>query len=304
MKRVCVLMSTYNGERYIREQIDSVLRQKGVMVTLLIRDDGSSDKTISIIEEYSHSNTNIDFILGDNVRPAKSFIELIKLAPKAEYYALCDQDDVWEENKLFAAVEKICELNSDKPVLYYSNLKIVDKDLNFYRLSHNSVMYNANKYSALTENLCTGCTAVFNYVVKELIEQKPPAYCTMHDTWIYMMCMLLGEVYYDKNAYIMYRQHDNNVVGTYLKKNRFMSFYEHFIRLFDKELQPRYKNAVSFYESYGNELDEESKDKVLKVVNYKNSLKAKFRLLTDKKIRATTLFGNIRFVCLVLLGRA
>ena len=100
-------MSTYNGERYLREQIDSILQQIDVEIELIIRDDGSNDGTVQIIEEYASKYPCISYYCGDNVGVGKSFMELLKNAPTADYYAFSDQDDVWLKDKLIRAVKAI-----------------------------------------------------------------------------------------------------------------------------------------------------------------------------------------------------
>ena len=92
MKEITVLMSTYNGEMFIREQIDSILNSKDVELQLLVRDDGSSDQTIPILKSYQ-TKKKLSFYQGHNVRPAKSFMELLCKAPNSKYYAFSDQDD-------------------------------------------------------------------------------------------------------------------------------------------------------------------------------------------------------------------
>ena len=300
--KIQVLLSTYNGEKYLREQIESLLNQKGVDIKILARDDGSQDSTVSILSEYQRNYDNFIFYQGENCGPAKSFLDLIVHADVADYYALCDQDDVWDEDKVESAVSKLKNLDSTMPNLYYSNLRIVDQDLKFYRLSHSNLLQNKNRYSALTENLCTGCTAVFNKTAKELISKRLPLYCSMHDTWIYMICMLLGNVVYDEQAHISYRQHGGNVIGAYLEKSKGTIIVEKVERLFDRDLQPRYDNAKSFYECFGDIMDTECKDKVLRIVNYKNSLMDRMRLFFDKDIKATTGYGNLRFRLHILWG--
>lgn len=302
MNTVIILLSTYNGEKYLKEQIDSLLNQKGVDIRIIARDDGSKDSTISILSEYQKNNENFSYYQGANCGPAKSFLHLISCADAADYYALCDQDDVWDEDKLLSAINKLNKLNSQKPNLYYSNLRIVDEHLNFYRFSHSGVLHNDNRFSALTENLCTGCTAVFNRKAKEMIGRRLPDFCSMHDTWIYMTCMLMGNTIYDEDAHISYRQHSSNVVGTYLEKSRSKVILEKVKRMFNKELQPRYVNAQNFYECYKDVMDNECKSKVLEVVNYKKSFKDRMKLFFDKDIKATTGYGNLRFRLHVLWG--
>ena len=302
MRSVIVLLSTYNGERYLRQQIDSLLNQKNVSLRILARDDGSNDATMSILKEYADKHDIFSYYQGENCGPAKSFLDLISKAEKADYYALCDQDDVWDSDKLYSAILKVDKLEEAKPNLYYSNLRIVDENLKFYRLSHSIDFYNDNKYSALTENLCTGCTAVFNYRAKTMISKKLPDYCSMHDTWIYMVCKIFGKTVYDEKAHISYRQHGNNVVGTYLNKSKSKILKTKIKRLFNRELQPRYMNAVSFYNCFETILNEKDKTKILKIVNYKKDLRNRILLFMDNDIKASTKYGNLRFRLHVIWG--
>ena len=147
LPQVCVLMSTYNGENYIVEQINSILKQINVTVELIIRDDGSSDNTSSIIRKFENDYSNILFIQGENVGVGRSFMELLKYAPESDYYSFADQDDVWLEDKLCRAVNMIKELENEGvdncrhqilPVLYSSNQILVDENLNKYGIRFES----------------------------------------------------------------------------------------------------------------------------------------------------------------------
>ena len=97
--KVLVLMSTYNGEKYLREQIDSILGQRGVEVSLLVRDDGSTDATLTTLDEYKESG-RLDYYCGNNLGPARSFMHLLQNAPASDFYAFSDQDDKWMDDKL------------------------------------------------------------------------------------------------------------------------------------------------------------------------------------------------------------
>jgi rhamnosyltransferase len=124
-KKVCVLLSTYNGEAYLREQIDSILAQIDVSVELIIRDDGSKDSTVKIINEYKNQYVNV-LILDSykNLGPANSFMELLYASGDADYYAFAEQDDIWLPEKLSKAIGIIEHKNIDgssSPVLYASN---------------------------------------------------------------------------------------------------------------------------------------------------------------------------------------
>ena len=128
MKKVQVLLSTYNGEKYLKEQLDSIIAQKGVDVHILARDDGSKDDTIKILEGYE----NIDIIKGSNIGVCKSFFELINKSGEYDYYSFADQDDVWDCDKLVIAINKLEKCNS-KPAVYASNTRLVDANLTFLK---------------------------------------------------------------------------------------------------------------------------------------------------------------------------
>ena len=105
MKKVQILMSTYNGEKYVNEQIDSLLQQDHTNLEILIRDDGSKDSTVSILEEYHKENPNIKLIIDKNKGVISSFFELaMKASEEADYFAFCDQDDYWKPQKISRAV--------------------------------------------------------------------------------------------------------------------------------------------------------------------------------------------------------
>ena len=144
-RRILVLVSTYNGERYLSQQLDSILNQKGVNVSVLVRDDGSSDNTIRILEDYEKRNQNLHYYQGTNVGPIMSFFDLLNQAKGYEYYAFCDQDDVWDDDKLSSAILLLDKEPDSLPVLYCSNLKVVDENLNFCRKAH-SIRYRLVSY--------------------------------------------------------------------------------------------------------------------------------------------------------------
>ena len=126
-KKVQILMSTYNGERYLAEQLDSIFRQTWPNIEVLVRDDGSKDATLEILNEYQKKHANLYVFPGTNEGLTRSFLELIQKCD-ADYVAFSDQDDYWLENKIEVAVERLAEF--DGPALYCSNQILVDQDLN------------------------------------------------------------------------------------------------------------------------------------------------------------------------------
>ena len=157
-----VLMSTYNGEKYIKTQIDSIISQVDVSVELVIRDDGSSDATKSIVQDYGDSCV---LICGNNVGCAKSFFELLRYAntnySDDYYFAFADQDDYWMPEKLATAVRQLDAFGKSTPNLYFSNLCVVDGDLKNGKLLYNESV-NLDKPHSLIQNYASGCTMVFN----------------------------------------------------------------------------------------------------------------------------------------------
>ncbi len=231
MNSIAVLMSTYNGEKYLREQLDSLLNQKGVISDIFVRDDGSCDETKNILREYEEKHSNIHLFFGKNIGVGNSFMNLIYTAPDDyDYYALSDQDDIWMENKLAKAVEM---LETSGKFLYASNQECVDKNGRSIGLRYKDDEYiHLTPYSIMSENMLAGCTMVFNNEFFRLISQESnrPSVALLknriHDVWLAMCASLFESIVYDKNAYIKYRQHENNVVGAkegFLKKvkNRF-----------------------------------------------------------------------------------
>ena len=121
MIRVIVLLSSYNGEKYIKQQIDSILNQTGVEVIIMVRDDGSKDNTISILEDYQRNVSSFELIKGDNCGSTASFSRLLAYAYSKfgndVLYAFSDQDDVWQKEKLLVASKRL-DIKSTIPMLY------------------------------------------------------------------------------------------------------------------------------------------------------------------------------------------
>lgn len=113
METVCVMMSTYNGEKFLERQIDSILDQKEVNIELIIRDDGSNDATCKIIQKYIEKHKNIQVYFGINLGYERSFFDLMLKAGEYKYYAFSDQDDVWDDFKLKKAIEKMQEIEKN-----------------------------------------------------------------------------------------------------------------------------------------------------------------------------------------------
>ncbi|MCF1431837.1 MAG: glycosyltransferase family 2 protein, partial [Shewanella sp.] len=216
-----VLLSTYNGKAYLREQLDSILEQSEYLSKVIIRDDGSSDNTTVIIKEYQRRYPELVVFIDDgsgNMGVKESFFHLTQFAT-TEYMAFCDQDDIWLPEKLstLSAFINVNELsNSASPVLIHSDLRVVDKSLNL--ICESFIQYlgvdgsTTNVADLLIRNTVTGCAAVVNRPLADLAFKYKDLF-KYHDECVAVVAALFESVYFIDQPLILYRQHGNNVVG-------------------------------------------------------------------------------------------
>lgn len=205
-----VLMSTYNGERYLAEQVASVLRQTHARLRLLVRDDGSTDRTVDVLSAAPDDRLVVR--RGGNLGLPAAFFRLIdESSDDADYWALADQDDVWVEQKLARAVAALDALSSE-PALYCARVQVVDEQLTpLY--PHELPRRGPSFANALVQNIALGCTIVFNPAARDVLRGRWPRDCVMHDAWLYLVVAGTGTVVYDDEIAVFYRQHGRNVVG-------------------------------------------------------------------------------------------
>ncbi len=207
-----VLLSTYNGEKYLAEQLDSLLAQDYTDILIHIRDDGSADSTRLILDRYAARYKNISVVRGDNLGVAQSFFQLLQNADEtADYFAFCDQDDVWLPNKLSRAASALSEIDAQTPALYFSSFELVDEQLN--HLGYPPPFRYIGFQNALVQNVATGCTVVLNRAGRALVLSRLPEHVIMHDWWSYLVMSALGKLVYDDAVTVKYRQHASNAVG-------------------------------------------------------------------------------------------
>jgi rhamnosyltransferase len=290
-------MSTYNGEKYLREQIESIINQRNIDIKILVRDDGSTDGTLDILEEYKRLGI-LDYYTVPNLKPAMSFMDLIFNTTDADYYAFCDQDDYWMPEKLIEAVKKL-NGNNDKPSLYFSKALLVDERLK--EIKHKGYPIRAYTFGeALIKNNATGCTMVFNKTLLSSVKKYQPKFISMHDHWIYLVCLALdGVVYYDTNSYILYRQHSNNVVGG--RRSIVEEYGNKFKMLVNRDMT-RYRIAKELKNGFYDLINQENREILDIVVSYPDSLKKKIILIRDPRIRTKSLMNNLLLYIAVIFN--
>jgi glycosyltransferase involved in cell wall biosynthesis len=208
---VLVLMSTYNGERYIAEQIASILCQLPAVGRVLVRDDGSNDDTTLRVEAIG--DPRVRLLRGSNIGFGSSFLTLLAMAPAdVAMVMFADQDDVWLPGKIDRAWQHLAPLGAT-PGLYGSAQMLVDAEL---RPLHATPPWprGPSLANALTENIITGCTAAINRPAVELLQRAGvPDGVHFHDWWLYLVVSAFGTVVYDDEPTLLYRQHGGNVIG-------------------------------------------------------------------------------------------
>lgn len=217
---VDILMSTYNGEKFLPAQMESLFAQTHANWALHVRDDGSTDGTAAMLEEYARQDARVRIVrdsLG-NLRPTRSFLRLASLS-SAEYFMFCDQDDVWLPHKISLMLEAIRKYGN-QPALVFTDLEVVDQQLRPVHPSYmeHSVLNPVDGLSfgrLLMQNVAPGCAMMCNRALGEVCRfDKPLAGpIFMHDWWIMLRASLSGRIHYIPQATIKYRQHGGNASG-------------------------------------------------------------------------------------------
>lgn len=279
---VLVLLSTYNGEKYLVELIESLIKQENVNVNILVRDDGSSDNTINLIKECQKKYKNIEMYEGNNIGYAKSFWNLINKCSEYDYYAFCDQDDFWLPQKLCKAIKNIEDNREydEQPILYTSNVIATDKNL----VKIEREFFNGrilNKYETFQKSILPGCTFVFDYNAIKVLK-KYDGYMESHDWLTYMIIRSFGKVIYDDKSYIYYRVHDYNTIGI---ESKFGKLKKKISRFFEENKNTRSNQAKDFYKNFGDMLDDDMKEQIEMLAFYKENYKLKIKLFFNKKFK-------------------
>lgn len=261
-----IVLATYNGARYIRQQLDSVLANGRDDITIEICDDGSTDGTIEIVREYEKK---YDFIRvhenRENLGYAKNFLEGVKRS-RSPYIMLCDQDDIWDRDKIgrtldaMKRLEKKHENGGEKPLLVFTDARNYDSETgrefgSFHQNSHLDVTKTDTAH-LLMENKCLGCTVMVNAAVLPYLETVPDE-VRVHDWWLALICSRFGEISYLAETTLQYRQHRGNMIGgssfsAYLK-NRLINLKKQ-----REALELTFAQGTAFYRLFEDRLKGET----------------------------------------------
>ncbi|MCT7584007.1 glycosyltransferase family 2 protein [Aliarcobacter butzleri] len=304
MSKISILLSTYNGKKYIKEQLDSIFNQTYKNIEIIVRDDGSSDNTIEILKSYNIEPIDTKVNLG----AMGSFEELLKYAlqnSNSDYFMFCDQDDVWDTKKVEKTLAKMEEMEKEFgniPLLVHTDLEVVNERLNtinssfmeFQKIDHSKKSFN----NLLMQNIITGCTMMINRKLAQKCLPIPDG-AIMHDWWIGLVASKFGEIGYLDEVTIKYRQHASNTIGA-----KGFSYWEIIKKGFDIsykiKIDTNITQAKAFLKQFRNELD----DKTIKMLedfivleqkswSQKRTVLLKYKLLKQGFIRNAGLFLKI-----------
>lgn len=262
-------MATYNGEKYVAEQIDSILNQTNSDWVLIIQDDCSTDSTAEIALKYARRFPK-KIKLIERKTPSGSaknnFFSMLSLS-KAEYCMTCDQDDVWLPEKIEVTLKAMRQMEEthgvNVPLLVHTDLKVVDERLNVLSdslcKSQDLSPDRDEFHQILVQNIVTGCTMMVNKTLLAYIKEIPK-YAIMHDWWLALVASAFGHISFINAPTILYRQHGANQVGA----KDAHSFSYNWARFRDRVaaktvLRDAYVQAGEFFEIYNGLLDDGTK---------------------------------------------
>lgn len=300
--KVQILMATYNGQSYIKEQLESIYTQSYSNIKVLVRDDASSDNTKAILNQ-EQIDGKIEILVSDkNIGAANSFFELLKHSScDAEFYAFSDQDDIWYEGKIERAVDLLSESALDQPLMYFSRLDYVSAVNEFIKKS--PLPRKVGFGNAIVENVATGCTIVLNRAARDWLIRYIPDKCLMHDSWCYLVISCFGEVLFDSESTIRYRQHSNNAIGAatsswdnLIRRLKRFSLRKNGIFRFSDQ-------AEKFLELYSSVLPEKNKALLFKLVAAKKAFDNRLCLALNPNIWRQSALDNLILRLLILFNR-
>jgi rhamnosyltransferase len=301
MTKILILLSSYNGDKFIREQLDSIFAQQDVSVHLLVRDDGSKDNTVNILREYKARHSNMTILADSNIGCAASFFTLINYAVDVvcepfDYYAFCDQDDQWFPCKLKRAAEQLDAVTATYK-LYFCSANCVDKDGNYIKEGHWA--FCDDYTTSVFRNPALGCTMVFNKPLLQVCSRGKGQQFQLHDAWMWRCANFFDAIIIaDREPNINYRQHGNNV--TCSNKSLLKRYISAFKRRILKNKGLSSSNIYTFYDLYKNDLSDEKNEFLLAIINYKHSFKNTLKLLRLQKFKGVSSFDRLLWRLIIL----
>ncbi len=240
IQNIAVVMTTYNGGSFLKPQIESILNQSLKPNLFIVCDDGSTDETTSILDKYQADGQLTWYANNKQLGVASNFKNAISFVPDGYYFALADQDDIWDINKLEHSMQQIQVIEEKElPCLVYSDLRLMNDDGNTLSVSFQNELGH-DKYvhsldTLLFGNFVLGCTCFCNPTMKMYVAKMPNTTFFNHDAWIALVAFAIGKAACIKKPLVNYRKHSNNVtISGHIKKTKSQLYKTHLINLFKK----------------------------------------------------------------------
>lgn len=265
MAQVHIVLAAYNGEKYIREQLDSLLANSFQDFFVEVCDDGSTDRTTAIVREYAQRHECIGLHTNEtNLGYVKNFMEGIKRS-KSPYIMLCDQDDIWHRDKIEKTLERMKRMEQQEgdhvPLLVFTDAMNFDSELgketgSFHKTSHLNVK-KVDTAHLFMENKCIGCTVMMNAAIRDYLTVLPEE-IRVHDWWLALICSHFGKISYIEETTLQYRQHSGNMIGG----SGFFAYFKkriHRLREQKLALEKTYAQGKAFFDVFGTKLSGDKK---------------------------------------------
>ena len=300
---VAILLSTYNGEKYIEEQVESIVNQRGIEnFTLIIRDDGSEDATGKILKKLQERYANINIITGPNIGLVPSFFELLRYAAAEDYefYSLCDQDDYWLPEKLVSAI-RVLE-GKTGPWLYGACSILANEALDASERCTQRKLREISFYNSAIQNFSPGHNQVLNKKLVDaiLLHTKVSPKIYSHDMWITQVASVVGGIVFDNTPHVLYRQHTKNQLSYGLGSIGWIK--AHLERLKKGEGSRIAVQLKYFAECFGDYFDSEQHREIHDFFHLQNSLIKRFYYIFHTKLYRQKRVETLLFKLIYLLG--
>ena len=295
---VTVILATYNGERFLPEQLRSLERQTRRPDRIVLRDDGSSDCSVEVVRHWANAaELPLQIITGQRLGPAQSFLQALKAAEPADVFMFADQDDVWLPLKIERALGFIHWGPGAPPTLYASRLAVVNEQLRLIKLTRRPT--ELSFHSAVCESVLTGCTMAFNSVFREKIVHALPQHVAMHDWWLYLLATAAATLIFDDTPTVLYRQHTNNTIGS--GAVGLARIRERIARFAGPDCTVRSRQLQELLDLHGPYLDPSASTLVRQLLAARHSLPARLGAALNAPLRRQSLASHLstRFALLI-----
>ncbi|MCX2481822.1 glycosyltransferase family 2 protein [Pedobacter sp. MC2016-15] len=267
MRKISVVMTTYNGERFLREQMESILSQTLQPDEIIVCDDRSSDGTVAILEQYKHIKGFSYVVNEQQLGLIRNYKKAVSLAAKDNFVALSDQDDIWLADKLMRSAELLTKLDPLLPCMVHTDLIWVDEQQNILNPSFQNERrqsnYQHNLQTLLFANFATGCTILMNPLLRQFFAEIPDN-IKFHDAWLALAAFTFGQVGEITEPTIKYRRHGSNLSFTSTTKryNRYRQIWNEMLTSLkgdDSFLSLQFGTARQFYDQYNKQMNSDIK---------------------------------------------